>query len=174
MEADPWSKPSSRAGRRRLLRFAAWGVAIALLVGLLLRLVSAHYGVGVFARPFDRERWLEAESDRSNQKRTRAVMAANLVQCHLEVGMARAEVLELLGPPDADPPIAPREPGDEIYMLGPTPMQKARFLWWGLTSSSDPDSPDDFSEAAELVPFRALVIAFDDAGLLRRFEIEER
>lgn len=52
---------------------------------------------------------------------TRSRMANDLVSNHHLVGRPWAEVEELLGPPDADPYIAPYcPPGAKIYRLGVT------------------------------------------------------
>ncbi len=61
---------------------------------------------------FDPAAWQAAQPDQS----TRAEMAADLVRSERLIGLTRAEVIALLGPPTAT---ANFEPWDLAYALGP-------------------------------------------------------
>lgn len=63
-------------------------------------------------RPFDQERWRNADLE----TRERAHMVASLLEEHPLKGMARAEVIALLGPPT---PTDKWEGTEMIYVLGP-------------------------------------------------------
>lgn len=144
---------------------------VALLLGSAYAVASTVFGVGLFGRPFDHGRWTAADDGRRETRRGR--MVRNLVKRHLATGMTRAEVEALLGPPDPDPALAPRAPGDWIYELGATPWESLRLLWWTLTDRSDPESPEAFEEVSEILTLRALMIGFDADGRVDRFEIVE-
>ena len=163
---------SERASRRRtLLRLVATIAAILLTIGLVLGLFARREGIGLFRRPFDPERWEARGLSEGDRKRRRWAMSANLVKRHLELGMTRAEVEALIGPPDADPPLAAHQDGDLFYMLGSTPWETYRFMAWALTTD---DELNQIDEASSILPWRALVVGYDAQDRLDRFEITER
>lgn len=163
------ARPRRRAGP--LAWLAALG-ALLVVLGMAGRLVSRAYGVGVFRRPFDAERWQAPESRRGEQRARRWAMSLSLVKRHLRTGMTRAEVEAMLGPPDADPVLAAPQKGDWLYMLGATPWEKVRMIGWSLTGSGDDVA--DFEEVSSILTFRALVVGFGAGGRVNRFEIIER
>ena len=89
-----------------------------------------------------------------------------------EVGAREVEAL--IGPPDPDPPLAPLQEGDRLYMLGPTPWETLRFTVWMLTDDDDELSQSGVGEASSILTWRALVVGFDAQDRLARFEITER
>ena len=166
---------SERASRRRTLtRLAATIAAIVLPIALALGWFAHREGVGIFRRPFDPERWAAPELSTRERERRRWAMSANLVKRHLALGMTRAQVEALIGPPDPDPPLAPLQEGDRLYMLGPTPWETLRFTVWMLTDDDDELSQSGVGEASSILTWRALVVGFDAQDRLARFEITER
>jgi hypothetical protein len=161
-----------KGGRRRMLRatllLATLGVALVAAVYGVLRGV---WGVGPIARPFDREAWTAPDRQPGDRLDRRARMVSNLVKRRLQVGMTRAEVEALLGPPDPDPLLAPSEEGEWIYLLGSTFLGKLRIVAWAF-DDTDVDSPDAFEGASEAFEIRALRLGFDADERLERIEID--
>jgi len=168
---DPLESPEAH-GRRRLRSLVIGVLVVSVLAGSAYTVLETVFGVGLFHRPFDREAWAAEGSEEAPRKRSREAMVQNLVKWHLGLGMSRAEVEELLGAPDPDPTLAPREEGDWIYELGATFFERLHFTWWALTDTSD-DDLGDFEEVSEILKIRALMIGFDGDGRVDRIEIVE-
>jgi len=158
--------------RYRLRIFFAGLLLLTLLVGSAYAFLERVFGVGLLHRPFEREAWAAEGLEDGDRRRVRERMVRNLVKRHLELGMPRAEVEELLGAPDPDPALAPREEGDWIYALGATIFERIHFTWWTLTDEPDEDL-SDFEEVTNILRFRALMVGFDQDGRVDRIEIVE-
>ena len=164
--------PSFRSKLRIILVGAA---VIVLLVAASYAILESVFGVGLIHRPFEREAWAAEDLEQRPRERRRERMVRNLVKRHLELEMPRAEVEALLGPPDPDPSLAVRAPGDWIYELGPTVGELLEFVWWGLTEESGKpeDVAEDFEEVTSILRVRALMVGFDPEGRVNRIEIVE-
>lgn len=166
------SGPSFRSKLRVVL---LGGLVLVLVVGSAYTILESVFGVGLLHRPFGREAWAAEDLEQRPRERRRERMVRNLVKRHLALGMPRTEVEALLGPPDPDPTLAARAPGDWIYELGPTVGEMLEFVWWGLTEESGQpeDAATDFEEVTSILKVRALMIGFDAEGRVNRIEIVE-